>query len=187
MSGLIHHFLTYASLPYLHSLPFPPTYLLYSLSSPPLPQLLKPPPVRLVTANQHTLWVEWDRVQWDADGTRLHARTTPVTYYLYVRIGYQGLLVGDRWVGGWVGNERGVCMQSGWVSEKDKYGKKNKNKWLGVRPERVCTCMCVDASSICLVSYLQSYHYIPSLLPASIPYPAPPPLPLHPSPPSPQL
>ena len=60
-------------------------------------QLLKPPPVRLVTANQHTLWVEWDRVRWDADDTRLNPRATPVTYYLYVRIGYQGLLVGDRY------------------------------------------------------------------------------------------
>ena len=70
------------------------------LPIPPSPsQLLKPSPVRLVNANQHTLWVEWDRVRWDADDTRLNPRTTPVTYYLYVRIGYQGLLVGDRWVG----------------------------------------------------------------------------------------
>ena len=61
-----------------------------------VPPLLVPPQVRLVKANEHTMWVEWDRLKFDADDARVADPKTSVTYYLYAKIGYQSLLVGDR-------------------------------------------------------------------------------------------
>jgi len=49
-----------------------------------VPPLFKPAPVRLVQANEHTLWLTWDRVKFDADDARIDARA--VVYYLYAKV-----------------------------------------------------------------------------------------------------
>jgi hypothetical protein len=49
-----------------------------------VPPLFKPASVRLVQANEHTLWVAWDRVKFDADDARIDARA--VVYYLYAKV-----------------------------------------------------------------------------------------------------
>ena len=50
-----------------------------------MPPLLVPPQVRLVKANEHTMWVEWDRLKFDADDARVADPRTSVTYYLYAK------------------------------------------------------------------------------------------------------
>ena len=37
-------------------------------------------------ANEHTMWVEWDRLKFDADDARVADPKTSVTYYLYAKV-----------------------------------------------------------------------------------------------------
>ena len=59
-----------------------------------VPPLSKPLPVKLVKANEATMWVKWDKVYKNADGQTL--KPGSITYMLYMRNGYRSLAVEDR-------------------------------------------------------------------------------------------
>ncbi len=59
-----------------------------------VPPLTKPQPVRLVKANQHSMWLEWDPVVVNSVGTPL--RPDEVKYNLYMINGYEHFAAEDR-------------------------------------------------------------------------------------------
>jgi len=59
-----------------------------------IPPLSTPRPVRLVKANEHSMWVEWDRIRESV--LRLPIDPASVRYNLYMVNSYQNLTVQDR-------------------------------------------------------------------------------------------
>lgn len=59
-----------------------------------LPPLSLPPKVRLVKANEHTLWLWWPEVRVNSYGRRVEPSS--ITYYLYMAGGFETLQLGDR-------------------------------------------------------------------------------------------
>ena len=59
-----------------------------------LPPLSKPNLVHFIKANDHTVWVAWDRVNTKANGE--HIEEDEVVYFLYVKSDFQTIIKGDR-------------------------------------------------------------------------------------------
>eukprot|EP01038_Epipyxis_sp_PR26KG_P009542 gene9542-12852_t len=59
-----------------------------------LPPLSMPRKPRYVMSNQHSIWVEWDRVNINANKEKIDPNS--VTYYLYMETGFENLLINDR-------------------------------------------------------------------------------------------
>jgi len=88
-----------------------------------LPSLTRPNPVRLIKANEHTMWLEWDSVQTDCIGRPLPPGEP--TYLLYLRGGFEGIQEGDPV---WILPQRALteehesCFDNdGWTEEYKRF------------------------------------------------------------------
>lgn len=59
-----------------------------------VPPLTRPKPIELIMANENTLWIEWDRVNVNADNRSIDPES--VIYMVYMRNGYRKLCAEDR-------------------------------------------------------------------------------------------